>query len=123
MTNTLNKQKSVLLKDTVYQRRNVSNNLLYNFSLLQSSVVDSDVFGPAGSGSVIILKRSVSLYHKAKRVIKNLDFYYFVQGFGSVFIVYGSGSGSRGSGWRPIRIRIRIRIRIQSGSRALMTKN
>ncbi len=43
------------------------------------------------------------------------------QGFGSVFIFYGSGSGSRGSGWRPIRIRIRIRI--QSGSRALMTKN
>jgi hypothetical protein len=37
------------------------------------------------------------------------------QGFGSVFIFYGSGS--RGSGWRPIR------IRIQSGSRALMTKN
>ncbi len=43
------------------------------------------------------------------------------QGFGSVFIFYGSGSGSRGSGWRPIRIRIRIRI--QSGSRALMTKS
>ncbi len=41
------------------------------------------------------------------------------QGFGSVFIFYGSGSGSRGSGWRPIR----IRIRIQSGSRAFMTKN
>jgi hypothetical protein len=39
------------------------------------------------------------------------------QGFGSVFIFYGSGSS--GSGWRPIR----IRIRIQSGSRALMTKN
>ncbi len=45
----------------------------------------------------------------------------YKQGFGSVFIFYGSGSGSRGSGWRPIRIRIRIRI--QSGSRALMTKN
>ncbi len=41
----------------------------------------------------------------------------FEQGFGSVFIFYGSGSGSRWSGWRPIR------IRIQSGSRALMTKN
>ncbi len=40
-----------------------------------------------------------------------------IQGFGSVFIFYGSGSGSRGRGWRSIW------IRIQSGSRALMTKN
>ncbi len=53
----------------------------------------------------------------------NTIIFCFTQGFGSVFIFYGSGSGSSGSGWRPIRIRIRIQIRIQSGSRGLMTKN
>jgi hypothetical protein len=58
---------------------------------------------------------------QSTRVHTPLSPLYYMQGFGSVFIFYGSGSGSRGSGWRPIRIRIRIRIR--SGSRALMTKN
>ncbi len=38
-----------------------------------------------------------------------------IQGFGSVFIWYGSGSGSSILGWIPIWI--------QSGSRVLMTEN